>query len=118
MPTAFRPQEITRGGRFQDLRAVQESNTPGPTDLVTHLTSLSSPEAVHLLHVVQGDHAVSQDDVQEAVGAEQQLAPQVLAVQLGHLHQRAHRPRVHLVGRFPDKETHHSQYLLFVWLYT
>lgn len=41
---------------------------------------LVSPEPVHLLHVVQRDHAVAQDDVQEPVGAEQELAAQVLPV--------------------------------------
>lgn len=59
-----------------------------------------SPEPVHLLHVVQGDHAVSQDDVQQAVGAEQELPPEVLPVQLCHLHQHPHGPGVHLVGVF------------------
>lgn len=32
---------------------------------------LVSPEPVHLLHVVQRDHAVAEDDVQEAVGTEE-----------------------------------------------
>lgn len=64
---------------------------------------LVSPEPVHLLHVVQRDHAVAQDNVQEAVGAEQQLAAEVLPVQLRHFHQHPHSPGVHLVGVFPTE---------------
>lgn len=62
-----------------------------------------SPEPVHLLHVIQRDHAVAQDDVQEAVGAEEQLAAEVLPVQLRHFHQHPHGPGVHLVGVFPTQ---------------
>lgn len=64
---------------------------------------LVSPEPVHLLHVVQRDHAVAQDNVQETVGAEQQLAAEVLPVQLRHFHQHPHGPGVHLVGVFPTE---------------
>lgn len=60
-----------------------------------------SPETVHLLHIVQGDHAVSQDDVQQTIGAEEELATEVLPVQLCHFHQHPHGSSVHLVGIFP-----------------
>lgn len=69
--------------------------------LLRSLRPLLSPETVHLLHVVQGDHAVSQDDVQEPVGAEEELATEVLPVQLCHLHQHSHGSSVHLVRVFP-----------------
>lgn len=59
------------------------------------------PEAIHLFHVVQGDHAISQEDVQQAVGVEQKLASQVLPMQLSHLHQHPHGPSVHLVWVLP-----------------
>lgn len=70
-------------------------------DLLRSLRPLLSPETVHLLHVVQGDHAVSQDDVQEPVGAEEELATEVLPVQLRHFHQHSHGSSVHLVRVFP-----------------
>lgn len=35
----------------------------------TMLRLLISPEPVHLLHVVQGDHAISQNNVQQTIGA-------------------------------------------------
>lgn len=60
-----------------------------------------SPETVHLLHIVQGDHAVSQDDVQQTIGAEEELATEVLPVQLRHFHQHSHGSSVHLVRVFP-----------------
>lgn len=40
----------------------------------------TSPQSIHFLHVIQGDHPVSQDDVQQAVGAKQQLAAEVFPV--------------------------------------
>lgn len=61
----------------------------------------TSPEPVHLLHVVQGDHAVSQNDVEQTVGAEEELATEVLPVQLRHFHQHSHGSGVHLVWVFP-----------------
>lgn len=60
-----------------------------------------SPETVHLLHIVQGDHAVSQDDVQQTIGAEEELATKVLPVQLRHFYQHPHGSSVHLVRIFP-----------------
>lgn len=44
------------------------------------------PEAIHLLHVIQGDHAIPQEDVEQAVRVEEQLPPQVFPVQLSNLH--------------------------------
>lgn len=61
----------------------------------------NSPETIHLLHIVQGDHAVSQDDVQQTIGAEEELATEVLSVQLRHFHQHSHGSSVHLVRVFP-----------------
>lgn len=60
-----------------------------------------SPKTVHLLHIVQGDHAVSQDDVQQTIGVEEELATEVLSVQLRHFHQHSHSSSVHLVWVFP-----------------
>lgn len=39
----------------------------------TILRPLISPQSIHLLHIIQGDHAVSQDDVQQTIRAEQKL---------------------------------------------
>lgn len=60
-----------------------------------------SPETIHFLHIVQGDHAVSQDDVQQTIRAEEELATEVLPVQLRHFHQHSHSSSVHLVRVFP-----------------
>ena len=68
------------------------------------LRPLISPESIHLLHIIQGDHAISEDDVQQTIRAEQKLTSKVLPVQLGHFHQHAHRPGVHLVRVFPNKK--------------
>lgn len=65
------------------------------------LRLLISPEPVHLLHVVQGDHAISQNNVQKTIRAKQKLTTKVLPVQLCHFHQHPHGPGVHLVGVFP-----------------
>lgn len=45
----------------------------GLNSIHTILRPLSSPESIHLLHIIQGDHAISQDDVQQTIRAEQKL---------------------------------------------
>lgn len=61
-----------------------------------------SPEPVHLLHIVQRDHAISQDNVQQAIRAEQELTTEVFPVQLCNLHEHPHCPGVNLVWVFSE----------------
>lgn len=62
---------------------------------------LSSPQSIHLLHIIQGNHAISQDNVQQTIRAKQKLTAEVLPVQLCHFHQHPYSPGVHLVWVFP-----------------
>lgn len=76
----------------------------GLESIHTIVRPLFSPESIHLLHVIQGDHAIPQDDVQQTVRAEKKMTTKVLPVQLCHFYEHPHSPRVHLVWVFPKEK--------------
>lgn len=44
------------------------------------------PQSIHFFHIIQSDHAISQDDVQQTIRTKEKLAPKVLPMQLRHFH--------------------------------